>query len=466
VLSSSGDGIFTGIVELPTGRESVNVIVTEQGGEQTTETVALRNLAGSVYEIVDGVRVPVGNAVVTVYEVKRGNRALWDGSPNPVFSDDGFSWYVPDGTYFVVAQRDGYEEASVTVRVINSILAPEIEMRKTGAAIVPILPPVVMDTARLVSSFLNSPQVETTAKIASPVVAALAVASVATLATGFPFLTYLRYLFTSPFLLFGRSKRKTFGVVYNGITKVPLELAIIRLYRSDTKRLVKSVVTNAKGQYFLFVGEPGDYYLTVTKPGFVFPSTYLQGVQHDGTYLDVYSAQQIRVTEKNAVIAANIPLDPSDAPEFQGVRRLKTKRFLRVFQKVTAPLGVLGSLIVLAVLPSVFALVMVFIQIIVLLFSIKLAWPKKPKGWGYVREGKRAKGLGNVVVRLFEPRYNKLVESTLTDSRGRYAFLLGPNEYYVAFDKEGFTQKIVRPIDFKAQTEPAPLTVNVALDRR
>ena len=71
--------------------------------------------------------------------------------------------------------------------------------------------------------------------------------------------------------------------------------------------------------------------------------------------------------------------------------------------------------------------------------------------------------MGNAVVRLFEPKYNKLVETTLTDTLGRYSFLVGPNEYFVRTDKDGYDQHIVRPIDYRQKTEPEAIAIDVPL---
>jgi hypothetical protein len=44
-------------------------------------------------------------------------------------------------------------------------------------------------------------------------------------------------------------------------------------------------------------------------------------------------------------------------------------------------------------------------------------------------------------VRLFETTYGKLVETVLTDASGRFAFLVGPNKYYVVAEADGRTVK-------------------------
>ena len=71
--------------------------------------------------------------------------------------------------------------------------------------------------------------------------------------------------------------------------------------------------------------------------------------------------------------------------------------------------------------------------------------------------------MGNTVVRLFEPTYNKLVETVLTDRLGRYAFLVGPSEYYVTYTKPGYAEKTVKPVDYRNRTEASALALDVPI---
>jgi hypothetical protein len=206
--------------------------------------------------------------------------------------------------------------------------------------------------------------------------------------------------------------------------------------------------------------------MAVNKGGFAFPSQYLAGVKDDGAYLDVYSGQIIRVTDKDASIAANIPLDPQTTQAASAPKALARRRLLRTLQYGVAVFGVIMSIVVYVLAPSTLTLVMVGVQMAVFAFAYRLAKARKPKGWGIVHDSATNKPVGNAVVRLFEPKYNKLVDTTLTDSLGRYSFVLGPNEYFVSYDKEGYEQRLVRPLDYREKLEPTPVTVDVHLERK
>jgi hypothetical protein len=311
--------------------------------------------------------------------------------------------------------------------------------------------------------------VEEAAKISTPALAITAGASVVVLSIAFDLLPFLQYLFTAPILFFWRRKRKGYGVVYNAIAKTPIDLAVVRLFTVEPDenrvrgRLVQSRVTDPQGRYFFLV-QPGRYRLIVTKPGFEFPSTYLRDEKVDGSYLDLYHSEVLEVKEENAVITANIPMDPSQAAAYQAPTSVRRRRYLRGLQHALAFLGVLAASLFAIIRPTVFSISMVVVQILIYLLTRRLARPSKPVSWGIVYSKETGRPLSRVVARIFESKYNKLLETQVTDSKGRYAFLLGPNQYYASFEKEGFIQKDIPLIDYSAAQEPQGFAQEIPLE--
>ncbi len=473
VLSPNENGSFSGTIPTPSSDDVLSAVAVFSDGSQTSENVAVTiRGAGSVYEMRDGVRQLLSGSVLTVYETGTGREVAWDagafGQNNPLVTSTGyFSWYAPNGVYIIYANKTGYEESSVTVRVTNQILAVNIQLERIPENVVPpVAPetpsrPTITPTESL-QEILASPVAKTVSDISLPVTAALAGGTVAALSLGFNLFAYLQYFFTSPLLLFGRKKRKTYGIVYNSMAKTPIELATVRVYKMPERRLVKTVVTSPEGKYSLTI-DPGEYTLQAIKSGFVFPSEYLEGQKIDGQYLDIYTGQILRVADDEALIAANIPLDPSQAEAFHAPRALAFKRLVRVVQLIVAPIGLVLSIVACVITPNWLTILMLSIQVVMLLLVIRLAKPRRPKGWGIVYDDETEQPVGNTVIRVFEPKYNKLVETALTDSRGRYSFLLGQNEYFVTYNKPGYAEKIVRPIDYTNKPEPTPLAMNVGL---
>ena len=121
--------------------------------------------------------------------------------------------------------------------------------------------------------------------------------------------------------------------MYDSVTKQPIDLAIVRLYKiNDTddgreRRPVGSQVTGKQGRFQFLVEDPGVYQIGVQKDGYTFPSGYLATVQDDGEYLDIYHGEDIEVQEKDATVTPNIPMD--SAKEAQEPSKIIWKRRLR-----------------------------------------------------------------------------------------------------------------------------------------
>ena len=480
----------------------VYVLVTYEDGSTDAVSSYLRVVSqGAIYQVIDGEEAAVSSARVTLFELVEGEFVVWDGSPydqfNPTRVDENgqFAWYVQNGTYRVSASADGFESAtSETLSVENAIVNPRIrltaseqdeEVIEEPPMEVPSETPTEAVPSTLAQTFLAAlpiqevqqtleairdlPGIEEASEISTPALAITAGASVVILSVAFDFLPFLQYFFTAPVLFFWRRRRKEYGVVYNAIAKTPIDLAVVRLFKIEDEaahplgRLVKSRVTDKGGRYFFLV-QPGRYRLTITKPGFQFPSEYLKSEKTDGAFLDVYHGELVEVTADNAVITANIPLDPSQAAKYNEPSWLRRRTLLRGVQHSVAVAGVIIALGFAVIRPTITSVGMVVVQVGIYLLARRLARPRQPISWGIVYNQDTGRPLSRVIARVFEPKYSKLLEMQITDSKGRYAFMLGPNQYYATFQKDGFKLKSIDPIDYSQSPEPKSFSEKVPLE--
>ncbi len=494
------DEVYVADIFTPSEQDAYFVSVTifyEDGSGQVITYTSQVDSFGYVFETVEDGTERVANATVTLFSNDDGFFEVWDGSEyselNPITTlDDGsFAWYVPIGEYYVLAEKEGYDSAQTEVLyVTDSIVNPVIELEPlppeveeiieviTGAGpITEIIPEALgMITENLVFVLEEIRENETvveSATIAVPVLIGVSVGSLSLMGIFFNLASYLQYLFTAPLLFFWRRKRKGWGVAYNAVTKVPIDLAIVRLYKMPNQpvpgahaaggQLLQTRVTDKQGRYF-FLADEGAYRIEVIKPGFAFPGDYLKGVKDDGTYFDIYQGEPIEVTEDEATIAANVPLNPVGTEKLQTPSKIRLMSWLRIIQKYAAALGVLIAVVVAVIIPSVFSVVVAVIQIGVYFLVRQLVRVRKPKGWGIVYDKTTKKPLGGVVVRIFEPKYNKLLETAVTDRKGRYSFLVGPNEYYTRYESKGYRPHEYRPIDLKSEKGPSDIALDVHLE--
>ena len=132
-------------------------------------------------------------------------------------------------------------------------------------------------------------------------------------------------------------------------------------------------------------------------------------------------------------------------------------------QRGIAYAGILASVVFAIIRPDMLAVGMVVVQGGVYYLAHRLAAPPKLRSWGIVYDEQTKRPLANAVARIFEPKYNKLLETKITDSKGRYAFLLGPSKYYAVFEKQGFRPTQLKGIDYQGNQAATPFTEDVGM---
>jgi len=453
--------------------------------------------AGSVYEEVNGGRQPVVGARVTLYvDTGGGNLGLWDGGPsgqlNPQQTNGkgAYTFVVPPGSYRLVAEKEGYRTKETLAfpvgaeNIINKdlllIKAPETFIDEISQALAAgnladqasgVAGAVGKQAAYAAKAavedakeFVQNPYVkQETERTVAPAATVVAVANVASYgaatATGFPYLIYLYTLLSHPLMLIARRKRRKWGVVFNSLTRLPVDLAIIRLIDAKTGRILRTAATGSDGRY-VFLVQPGQYKLSVSRPGHVFPSALLRGQTEAVAYVDLYHGEPVNISSETAV-TPNIPVDPLAAE--------KTPRqiiFAGIARRLQVGLGI-ASIVIMAgaalITPRPAVIALLAANIAVFFAFRRLSVARRPKSWGVVYDEKTKKPLRNALARIFESRFNRLLETQITDSKGHYAFLVGRNTYNVSFEKPGYQKLQKGPIDLTRQ-EKTPEAGVVELD--
>jgi len=315
----------------------------------------------------------------------------------------------------------------------------------------------------LANQILNNPLVEQVNQtLAAPTLVALTVINTFATFSFFNFLSYLQYFFTQPFAALFRRKRKKWGVTYNSITKQPVDLAIVRLYKKGTGQLVQSRVTDRQGRY-TFIVEPGEYYLTVTKPKFDFPSSLLKAKIEDGKFLDLYHGENITVTDRNVVITANIPLDPKD--DNTPARQVVLQYYLRKIQYAISFSAVPLAAVSMVISPGALTFSLFGFHCLLYVLFRRLGYQKPPKSWGIIYDKTNNKSLPHAITRIYDKQYNKLLETRLTDAKGRYAFLVDNNVYFLTADKTGYKTSKSQDINLVTKGKETVVDLNIGLEK-
>ncbi len=314
--------------------------------------------------------------------------------------------------------------------------------------------------AKVAHAFVEDPLVQQINAVTAPTILAMTLVNTAGGISVFNLLAYLQYIFTQPLLLFGRRKRQQWGVIYNSLTKQPIDLAIVRLLDAKTKQVLQTRVTDRFGRYFFFTKQ-GEYLLEVVKPGYSFPSLFLKSEKEDAEYLDIHHGELVRL-DKESQIFANIPVDPIEKVETP--KRILFTAFLQRVRQAAAFSAIPMGMVMVWITPSITTSVLLLVQVGVYILFRKIAVPLKPKSWGAARDAYTKKPISNVIVRIFDKKFNKLLETQVTDRQGRYGFFVKRNVYYVSAEKQAY-QKFTSPdIDLTAKEE-AIVDQNIEMER-
>jgi hypothetical protein len=244
----------------------------------------------------------------------------------------------------------------------------------------------------------------------------------------------IQSFFYEPALLFGQPRRKGYLIVYASLSKKPVDLALVRVVNDATGKVVATKVTAMDGRATFFVPE-GRYRFAVVKRGYGFPTKYLVGETLDPAIGPIYTGTPVRHSGKGP-LEINLPID---APEDNvTVNQALRRAFRRSFHAAVAYIS-LGIGIIAAIVGwkwTSFALL--GLHIVLFLLFLRLTHRPYGRPWGHVRDERTGSWLHRAVVRILDPRFNKVLETVVTDRRGQYNFAVGASSYKLFSDRPGY----------------------------
>ncbi len=402
-------------------------------------------------------------------EVLRADGSRWAAEPfrmqNPFTTgEDGvYGFMMPQGSYRLRVSKVGFRSIERAIEVRDQVLALPITLTKELRPLSEVLSADASlgeNTAALLGQTSIAAQIlrdlsetsavqDATKLIVAPTVAVASVAVTATAVSSFSALNYARFLFTQPLLLIRRRKRKKWGTIYNALSKQPIELAIARLVHAGSGVVVQTRITDAQGR-FSFIAPPGQYRVQVLKPNYTYPSAYLKAEKEDGDFLDLYHGEIITAKD-GALLTPNIPIDPI-------VRELPPAKIiwqgrLRRAQSLVGVVGTAVSVGAFAIAPSVVTGGLFGVQLVSYFLFRRLALPPKLKDWGIAYDMGSKQPLERAIIRVFDKKFNKLLETQITDQKGKYGFFAGKGLYYITAEKIGYDKFVSQDIDLRQAKE-------------
>ncbi|MBU2613348.1 carboxypeptidase regulatory-like domain-containing protein [Patescibacteria group bacterium] len=438
--------------------------VVAQGGGQVVE----EGLLGATVQGIEG-------ATVTLFVQEGGVWVPWNGAPygqaNPKATgvNGWFAFQVPNGRYYAEVEKIGFTKAvSAPIMVTLNVYGDRIGLIKlpvTPFAGVSDTQPLIENVTQVAENiveqsiyavtvarmFIQQPEIQEVVKnTVSPALIGVSLINVASALPLFNAVAYAQYLFTQPILLLARRKKKKWGIVYNSLTKQPVELAIVRLRDAKTQLIIQTKVTDKFGRYS-FIVKLGVYVIEVVKPGYVFPSQHMKDKTEDVDYIDLYHGTKLLVDVKNTVIAQNIPVDPVVATETP--KRILWKKLLRSIQHNLSLVTIIVAMVALVIKPGLQIAIILLFQVVFYLLFRRLATSIHARDWGRVVDDMKKTPISGVIVRIFDKKFNKLLETQVTDANGKYGFFVRRNIYYVTAEREGYEKYTSPDIDLSQKDD-------------
>lgn len=233
-----------------------------------------------------------------------------------------------------------------------------------------------------------------------------------------------------------RKKREPYGVVYDSITKEPLQRAVVRIY-SEGGKLIDTVFTDLYGVFEVGL-EAGRYTFVAKRPGYSFPSKYVVG-KNDVNYDNVYDGKVIDFGGKGEVDLA-IPMDPIDSSfnsKLKTFIRSRSKDFFNIFNWSLLGIGLSFAVIAEIINPTLFNtfILLLYVPTIALVLKSQLSKP--------VKYAKVVDSYGNPVsgltLGLNDLDKQAVVAKHITDSNGLYRFIAPSSHYRIEILSKGYT---------------------------
>jgi len=235
-----------------------------------------------------------------------------------------------------------------------------------------------------------------------------------------------------------RKRRRDWGVVYDSVTKQPLDPAYVVL--SDLQgNEVASSITDLDGRYGFLV-PPGIYRINAGKTHYQFPSRMLAGKQKDELYDNLYFGGEIEIKRDDEVITKNIPMDPLDA-DWNEIAKRQQRRFGFfkkadiVFHKIVNFFfwaGFALAVFMVVIAPETINFLILGLYVFMLILSLS--------GWSGRKYGKVSDRSGNplafAIIRVFNPELHREVAHKVTNANGRYYSIVPKGRYYITIERK------------------------------
>lgn len=256
------------------------------------------------------------------------------------------------------------------------------------------------------------------------------------------FLLYQSLVVATSVVIRGRRKTAEWGVVVESSLYRPIARGLVHLFSAADGKIRYTVPTSRDG-HFAFLPRPGQqYHILVRAPGYVYPARrQLPDMVEPGR--PRYHGEQFLVTESTLQSPPGylVVVDRGESvPRFHALVSRGTQIFRGVGAKALPLLVVAGWLwntLVLFWFPTVTTAALEVLYTCVFLLHLRVLLTRAPC-YGEVLEAEGRRPVSLALVRAYDNASNRLVQTSVTDQKGRFFLFLPTGIYTLAVVKDGY----------------------------
>jgi hypothetical protein len=238
--------------------------------------------------------------------------------------------------------------------------------------------------------------------------------------------------------IFRKKKREPWGVVYDSVTKRPLDPAYVVAQDRMSKKSGGEAITDLDGRYG-FILKPGEYVIVANKTHYRFPSKGLQGKTKDEFYDNLYFGESFAMNEGD-VARYNIPLDPIEF-DWNEFAKNKDQVFKVYSRRERVRLILFNTLFFFGFIFSVFASYLaptklnVFMCIVYgAILVAQMVWKSRHKITQVLT--KDGKSVPFALVKVFLSGTKTMIKKVVADEFGKFYVLVPPGSYTITVEEK------------------------------
>ena len=243
-----------------------------------------------------------------------------------------------------------------------------------------------------------------------------------------------------------RRPKEFWGIIYDSVSKQPLDPVRVVLVYADTGKVEGECITDLGGRYG-FLARPGKFKIFPQKSNYKFPSKIVNR-KHDLIYYNIYRGEFFEIKGESEVIAPNIPMDPL-AVDWNQSAKLKIMNkpyYTRWVYEIIIGIIFWSTLLYVCFsayrnqFNNVYIIPIIFLYLVI--FTLAGLLPE-PRLWGKISQAKTNLPISGINLTLSHLKFPNIRFGVAnSEADGKYFLRANPGKYNLIFTDSANGEKL------------------------